>query len=68
MFIPVSFPWQENRCSIPGEGENFLFTIASRTVLGPKQGPSQWVSGAPYLSAKRPGHEANCSPTPCEKD
>jgi hypothetical protein len=68
MFIQVSFPWQENRGSIPGQGEDFLFAIASRIVLGQKQDPSQWVPGAPYLGAKRPGFEANYSPTLCEKD
>jgi hypothetical protein len=40
----------------------FLFTIASRTVLGPTQPPIQRVPGAPSLGVKRPGREADHSP------
>jgi hypothetical protein len=40
----------------------FLFTIASRTVLGPTHPPIQWVSRAPSLGVKRPGREADHSP------
>jgi len=36
----------------------FLFTTASRTVLGPTQPPIQWVPGAVSLGVKRPGREA----------
>jgi hypothetical protein len=36
----------------------FLFTIASRTALGPTHPPIQWVPGALSLGVKRPGREA----------
>jgi hypothetical protein len=39
----------------------FLFTTASRTVLGPTQPPIQWVPGAFTLGVKRPGREADHS-------
>jgi hypothetical protein len=40
----------------------FLFTTASRTVLGPTQPPIQWVPGALSLGVKRPRREAHHSP------
>jgi hypothetical protein len=40
----------------------FLFTIASRTVVGPTQPPIQRVLGAFSLEVKRPGLEADHSP------
>jgi hypothetical protein len=40
----------------------FLFTTASRTVLGHTQPPIQWVQGALSLAVKRPGREADHSP------
>jgi hypothetical protein len=40
----------------------FLFTTASRTVLGPTQPPIQWVSRILSLGIKRPGCEADHSP------
>jgi hypothetical protein len=40
----------------------FLFTTASRTVLGPTELPIQWVPGALSLGVKRPGCEADHSP------
>jgi hypothetical protein len=40
----------------------FLFTTASRTVLGPTQPPVQWVPGALSLGVMRPGLEADHSP------
>jgi hypothetical protein len=42
--------------------ENFLFTTASRTALGPTQPPIQRVPGALSLGVKRPGCEADHSP------
>jgi hypothetical protein len=42
--------------------EIILFTAAFRTVLGPTQPPTQWVSGAISLGVKRPGREADHSP------
>jgi hypothetical protein len=41
----------------------FLFTTASRTALGPTQPPIQWEPGALSLGVKRPGREADHSPT-----
>jgi hypothetical protein len=40
----------------------FLFTIASRTALGPTQHPIQGVPRALSLGVKRPGREADHSP------
>jgi hypothetical protein len=41
----------------------FLFTIASRTALGPPpQPPNQRVTGDLSLGVKRPGREADHSP------
>jgi hypothetical protein len=40
----------------------FLFTIASRTALGPTQSPIQWIPGAISLGIKLPGREADHSP------
>jgi hypothetical protein len=40
----------------------FLFTTASRTVLGPTQPPIQWAPVAVSLGVKRPGREADHSP------
>jgi hypothetical protein len=40
----------------------FLFTIASRTALGPTQPPIQLVLGALSLGVKRKGREADHSP------
>jgi hypothetical protein len=36
--------------------ENFLFTTASRTALGPTQPPIQWVTGALSLGVKLTTH------------
>jgi hypothetical protein len=44
----------------------FSFTTASRTALGPIQPPTQWVPGALSLGVKRPGHEADHSPSSAE--
>jgi hypothetical protein len=40
----------------------FLFTTASRKVLGPSQPPIQWVPGALSLGIKQLGREADHSP------
>jgi hypothetical protein len=37
----------------------FIFTTASRPVLGPSQPPIQWVPGALSAGVKRPGREAD---------
>jgi hypothetical protein len=41
----------------------FLFTTASTTALGPTQPPISWVLGVLSLGIKRPGREANQSPS-----
>jgi hypothetical protein len=42
----------------------FLFTTASRTVLGPTQPHIHWLPGAPSPEVKRPKREAHHSPPP----
>jgi hypothetical protein len=37
----------------------FLLTTGSRPALGPNHPPLQWLSGALFLGAKRPGREAD---------
>jgi hypothetical protein len=41
----------------------FLLTTASRPVLEPTQPPIEWVPGALSLGVKRPGREADHSPS-----
>jgi hypothetical protein len=68
-------PWQlsryspglrpENRGSrvrFPEGAENFLFTTASRTALGPTQPPMQWVPVVLSLRVKWPVREDDHSP------
>jgi hypothetical protein len=43
---------------------NFFLATASREVLGPRQLPIQWVSGALSTEVKRPECEAGHSPPP----
>jgi len=45
----------------------FLFTTASRMILGPTQPPIQWIPGALSLEVKQPRHEADHSPPPSAK-
>jgi hypothetical protein len=52
--------------SISGMGKISLFATASRLALGPTQQPIQWVPGALSLGVKRPGHEADNSPSTAE--
>jgi hypothetical protein len=42
--------------------EMFIFTTASRPVLGSTQPPIQWVPGAISRGVKRPGRKADHSP------
>jgi hypothetical protein len=48
-----------SRVRFPKGLGNFLFTITSRTALGPTQPPIHWVPAAPFLGVKRPGREAD---------
>jgi hypothetical protein len=41
----------------------FLFATVSRPALGPTQPPIQWVPRALFLRVKRPGREADHSPS-----
>jgi hypothetical protein len=47
----------------PGGGKNFLFSTSSRPALGSTQPPIQWVPGALSMGVKRPGREADHSPS-----
>jgi hypothetical protein len=51
-----------SKVRFPAGAGTFLFTTASRTVLGPTQSPIQWVPGALSLGVKRPAREADHSP------
>jgi hypothetical protein len=48
----------DGRGWIPGRGKIFLFSTASRPVLGPTQPPIQWVPGTLSPGVKRSGREA----------
>jgi len=41
----------------------FLYFLPSRTALGPTKPPIQWVPGALSLRVRRPGCEADHSPS-----
>jgi hypothetical protein len=45
--------------SIPGKVKTFLFTVTSKSVLGPIQPHTQWVLEAPFPKVKRPGRAAD---------
>jgi hypothetical protein len=51
----------ESRCSIPGRGKIFLFSIASRLTLRPTKPSVQWVWEALTPGVERPGREADHS-------
>jgi hypothetical protein len=47
----------------PCQGEEtLLFSLTSRSALGPTQSPVQWISKAASPGVKRPEHEADNSP------
>jgi hypothetical protein len=48
--------------SIPGRGKIFLFSTASRPVLGPTQPPIQWIPVVISPGVEQPGCEADHSP------
>jgi hypothetical protein len=50
------------RVQFPAGVGTFLFTIASRTALGPTQPPIHMVPGAIFSGVKRPGREADHTP------
>jgi hypothetical protein len=50
------------RSSSPGKAKNFLFSTASRPVLGPTQPPIQWVREPFPPGVKRLWREADHSP------
>jgi hypothetical protein len=56
------------RClsSSPDRVKNFLSSRSSRPALGSTKLPTQWVPGALSPGVKRPGCEANQSPTSAE--
>jgi hypothetical protein len=58
--LELRFPLQGTR-GFPWTGI-FLFTTASRTVLGPTQPPLQWIPGALSLEVKLQRREADHSP------
>jgi hypothetical protein len=51
---------------IPGRGKFFVFSAASRPVLGASQSHTEWVPGDISLGVKRQKHEADHSP-PCSE-
>jgi hypothetical protein len=55
--------WLRGWSLSPGRIKNFLFSMLSRPALGFTQPPTKWVPGALSLGSKRPGHEADHSPS-----
>jgi hypothetical protein len=55
----------DDRDSVPGRDRKgyFLFTTTSRLALRPTQPPIQWIPGALSPGEKRPGCEADHSPS-----
>jgi hypothetical protein len=53
------------RSTCPGRVKNFLFSTSSRLALGSTQPAIQWVPGALSPGVKRPGREADHSPSAC---
>jgi hypothetical protein len=53
----------DDRSSSPGRVKNLLFSTLFIPVLGSTQPPIQWVPGAFSLGLKRPGREADHSPS-----
>jgi hypothetical protein len=51
------------RSSSPGGGKNFHFSMSPRPALGFTQPPIEWELGALSPGVKRPGREADHSPT-----
>jgi hypothetical protein len=56
------------RAELPGfdsaQKKVFIFSIASRPVLGPTQPPIHWGASALYPGLKRPGRDADNSSAP----
>jgi hypothetical protein len=52
-----------DRGSIHGKGKIFLFSTASRSVLGSTQPHMRWIVGTIFQGVKEPGREADHSPT-----
>jgi hypothetical protein len=59
---------QDVWCSTPGRGKNFLFSTASRPALRPTQPPLQYVLRVNSPELKRPGREADRSPSSSVED
>jgi hypothetical protein len=55
------------RSSSPGRVMNFLLSMSSRLALGSTQPPTQWVPRALSPGVKRPGREADHSPSASAK-
>jgi hypothetical protein len=53
---------QSDGVRVPVRAKVFLFSTASRPVLGSTQRPIQWLSRALSPAVKRPGREADRSP------
>jgi hypothetical protein len=56
--------WTRGRSSSPASGEIFLFSTASRPVVGPTQPPIQWVPEGTFVGVKRPGRQADLQLVP----
>jgi len=58
----------QDKDSIALRGKRFfLFPETSRSILGPTQPSIEWMLWAFSSGVKRPGCEANHSPSPCSK-
>jgi hypothetical protein len=63
LLLATGWTVAESGVRFPAWVKDLLFSTASRPTLGPTQPPIQWAPGAVSTGVKRPGREADHSPT-----